>query len=40
MNILRILYEFISLPLNKYENSKIKKYDWFLEKPIIYVKCE
>lgn len=25
---------------NKYENSKIKKYDGFLEKPIIYVKCE
>lgn len=39
MNILRILYEFISLPLNKYENLKIKKDDGFLEKPIIYVKC-
>ncbi len=40
MNILRILYEFISLPQNKYENLKIKKDDGFLEKPIIYVKCE
>ena len=34
MNILRIHYEFISLPQIKYENSKIKKYDWFLEKPV------
>lgn len=40
MNILRILYEFISLPQNKDENLKIKKDDGFLEKPIIYVKCE
>lgn len=39
MNILRILYEFISLPQNKDENLKIKKDDGFLEKPVLWEMC-